>query len=112
MGYDEVLPEFGAVTEEDFIRPERITEVVGMCAEECAALKAHGAFSASEDVGTLRAIERWVSRGGLKRGEKRELLEKVKDAIFSDLMPRHIRSEYYDALRKLASRLTTTAKTE
>jgi len=109
LRYDELLPDFGAVTEEDFVKPERISEVVAQRAGDSAMLNGIDKFSSPEGPGVLAALSKWLSRAGLQAEEKKAFVENVKESLFTQLRLKHIRPEYYDMLRNLATKVAASA---
>src|SRR5690554_4556805 len=107
LRYDEVLEKkFTPVTAEDFIVPERFKEVVALTSKEMKAdrLTSIGHFDCSTHHGVLNALNSWLSQAQLGSDEKKKFIEEIKENLFTNLKPSHIRREYYEFLLELVKK--------
>jgi len=102
--YDELVPDFAPVTAEDFIKSEVVAQCVAKVAKRHEKLSTL-AFQSSPDTGQLRELDRWLSKSGLSGGERKFFANQVKEALFGDLKPAHVRTEYYGFIAALVERV-------
>ena len=100
LRYDELVPNFGAVTSEDFIKPHIIADsVTGIAGgyEKLSGLS----FQPTQGAGQLEAIGKWLTKAGLSAEERKQFSERLKELLFRDLKATQVRPEYYEFVSAL-----------
>jgi energy-coupling factor transporter ATP-binding protein EcfA2 len=99
--YSEIWPEVGAVTGEDFIRPQVFRAIIDDIRKEHTTLPDLPDESLSHPKGKLYAFTNWLSSGGITKPETTNILASIKDRVFEQLKPSQIEDRYYVMLGKL-----------
>ena len=98
--YDEILQGATAITGEDFIELDIIKKILKKITSEYPELLIDD-IKYEDTRGILFAIKEWLREKHLLK-EYENIIKKLKDDIFDNLKPSHIKSEYYDLITELA----------
>lgn len=100
--YDQLLPDIGIVTAEDFIVPSAWIAALAIARRSWAALPAIDEAALHPQGGRLRVIDAECDSAGIPKEVRKELLAEVKGHLFDNLKRSQIEGNYYDALVELA----------
>lgn len=100
--YQDLDASLVAVTGEDFVKNNRIKTCVNEAISELS-LPAFLDTDLPAATGKLKAIDSWLRTKGLTAEQAKDVVAQTKDAIFTDLEPRHIEDEYTKLLRALST---------
>lgn len=96
--YNEVLSSITAITGEDFIKNEKISEVILKLVKENHNLKNDLSLKSTNKV---KDIKDWLKKHGITDDSIKELMEKIKNDIFNELKLSDIESIYFKFLDEL-----------
>lgn len=108
LRYDEVLPESGIITSEDFVKPETFKPQIESLRSENPALPELPLDALTGANGKLYVIRKWLQSGGLSPDQQKSTLESLKERLYEALKPIHIEERYYEFLEALAKRLASS----
>lgn len=107
LRYDELLPNSGIVTGEDFIKIEAFKTHIDQLRSENPALPEFDVSALAHESGKLHVMRKWLQSAGLTPEQQKESLETLKERLFQALKPSHLEDRYYDFLIALEKRLTS-----
>jgi hypothetical protein len=99
--YDELLPDSGVVTVEDFIDPSAWTGALTAARAAWPSLPMIETEALSVAGDRLGIVGKECESAGIPKEERKKLLEAVKDQLFEGLRRAQIEERYYQALGEL-----------
>lgn len=105
LRYDQVLGDSKVTTSEDFLSGAAFDQILEQFRQQDARLSGLPAPDLRHSRGKLYAISRWLTRGGFQNDEIKEVLNRVKNSVFSKLTSTHIDPPYFEFLAALSQRL-------
>ncbi len=103
--YSELLPDVKAVTGEDFIKSEVFRKPIATLRKRYSSLPELSDADLSDARGKIYTLQNWFKKGGFNKEDQKEIIDSIKESIFTDLKPAHIEPIYYELLSKLVKLL-------
>jgi hypothetical protein len=100
--YDEMLPSI--VTGEDLVTKEAFIEAIAAARAKCADLPSHDDL-VIPDTGRTGVLTRWLWNKGVTKDRAKQLVNAVKDELFTNLKPSQVLLSYFTLLSSLSKRL-------
>lgn len=101
LRYDELIPNAGIVTAEDFFKVEAFQPSLKRFRSENAALPELGWESLSDKTGRLKVVERWLLDNGIDVESARMMLNSLKYDLIANLKVNLLEPSYGEFLEKL-----------
>lgn len=103
--YSEVYPDAEAVTGEDFIKPDAFRKSISNSRKKYPDLPELSDAELSHPKGKIYALQNWLRRGGISQEGHKEIIDTIKENVFSDLKQVQIENSYYKMLEALVKLL-------
>jgi hypothetical protein len=105
--YDQLLTGARVLTGEDFIKANAYKPHLEAISSDHPSLAALSPESLDASEPKLEVIRRWLREGGITGNGAKDIIEGLKEQLFSALKPSQIDEKYYDFLEALASKFSS-----
>jgi energy-coupling factor transporter ATP-binding protein EcfA2 len=99
--YSEIWPDVGAITGEDFVKPQAFQPIIKEIREKYTALPDLSDSALSHPKGKIYAINSWLQSKNMDKEASDSILNTMKERIFDNLKPSQIEPRYYQMLGKI-----------
>lgn len=103
--YSEVKSDVEAITGEDFVKPSAFTKLIKTLKKDYPGLSILSEADLCPPKGKIYALQGWLSKGGIDREKRKNILDSIKESVFENLKSAHIDEKYYEFLEKLAEQV-------
>ena len=103
--YNELLPDLQEITAEDFIKKDIIIKAWKNRKQDYTHLCDLNNTELSDDRGVIYVLKRKIWRCEIDDNKQKEILNSIKEYIFSELKPSHIDDNYFNLLERIARHL-------
>jgi len=103
--YDELLPDLQEITAEDFIKKDIIIKAWKNKKQDYTHLCDLNIAELSDDRGVIYVLKRKIRTCEIDGNKQKEILNSIKEYIFSELKPSHIDDNYFNLLEQITRHL-------
>lgn len=103
--YNELLPDLQEITAEDFIKKDIIIKAWKNRKQDYTHLCDLNNTELSDDRGVIYVLKRKIRTCEIDDNKQKEILNSIKEYIFSELKPSHIDDNYFNLLERIARHL-------
>lgn len=103
--YDELLPDLQEITAEDFIKKDIIIKTWKNKKQDYTHLCDLNIAELSDDRGVIYVLRQKIRTCEIDGNKQKEILNSIKEYIFSELKPSHIDDNYFNLLERIARHL-------
>ncbi len=103
--YDELLPDLQEITAEDFIKKDIIVKAWKNRKQDYTHLCDLNNTELSDDRGVIYVLKQKIRTCEIDGNKQKEILNSIKEYIFSELKPSHIDDNYFNLLERIARHL-------
>ncbi len=109
--YEDIDSELKAITGEDFIKISIIIDILSKIKDEKGFDIEISESDFTDPKGRLYIIDKWLIDNGIaEKEDRKEIINNIKDEIFSDLKYTHIEEYYYDFLINTIKKINEAEK--
>ena len=111
LTYEDICPELKLITGEDFIKLPIIIEILNKIKNNKNFNREILETDFSKPQGRIHVIDKWLLDNNVnEKEERREILNEIKQLIFTNLKYTHIEEYYYDFLQKTVEKINSLKK--
>jgi len=103
--YDELLPDLQEITAEDFIKKDIIIKAWKNKKQDYTHLCDLNIAELSDDRGVIYVLKRKIRTCEIDGNKQKEILNSIKEYIFSELKPSHVDDNYFNLLEQITRHL-------
>lgn len=103
--YDELLPDLQEITAEDFIKKDIIIRAWKNIKQDYTHLGDLNNTELGDDRGVIYVLKQKIRTCEIDGNKQKEILDSIKEYIFSELKPSHIDDNYFNLLERIAQHL-------
>lgn len=101
MRYDEILENTPEITAEDFIKKNVFVSLCKKIKKDNPSLSELNEANFQDSQGVMYILKKWVKIPYFDEAKQKEIVESIKESVFSELKPSQIEDNYYNLLEKL-----------
>lgn len=105
LRYDELVPDEGVVTGEDFLKIDVVHQCLESLRSDYPQLSEPGPVPLPATEGRLQAVRKWLQERGLALDDEKRFIKVLKENLFSGLESSQIDPKYEKFLSALAERI-------